>query len=172
MPHVIVEYSANLEAEGDIPGLLRAINRTLLGFQPLIPIGGLRTRAYRAEKYVVADGTADDAFVHVTILLGRGRTEADRWKIGEAVFQTLKGHFAGLYARRYLALSLTVEEFSPLGTFKHNNIHARYASAPAPGSPDPAGADGVVEPKAGAFGETGPTAGAFGETDSTAGAPG
>jgi len=38
----------------------------------------------------------------------------------------LKEHFAALFARRGLALSMEIVEFSEAGTWKHNNIHARF----------------------------------------------
>jgi 5-carboxymethyl-2-hydroxymuconate isomerase len=31
-----------------------------------------------------------------------------------------------LYGRRYLALSMEITEFSEAGTWKHNNVHARF----------------------------------------------
>ena len=42
------------------------------------------------------------------------------------LFEMIKAHFAALYARRPLALSMEIVEFSEAGTWKHNNIHARY----------------------------------------------
>lgn len=42
------------------------------------------------------------------------------------MFETIKDHFADLYAKRYLALSMEISEFSEAGTYKHNNIHARF----------------------------------------------
>jgi 5-carboxymethyl-2-hydroxymuconate isomerase len=32
--------------------------------------------------------------------------------------------------RRYLALSLEIYEFDEAGTWKHNNVHARFRKAP------------------------------------------
>jgi 5-carboxymethyl-2-hydroxymuconate isomerase len=40
-------------------------------------------------------------------------------------------HFADIYARRGLALSLEIAEFSEAGTWKQNNIHARYKTPAA-----------------------------------------
>ena len=37
----------------------------------------------------------------------------------------MKAHFAELFERRYLALSLEIAEFGEAGTWKHNNLHAR-----------------------------------------------
>jgi 5-carboxymethyl-2-hydroxymuconate isomerase len=126
MPHFIVEYTANLEDEGDLPGLLRKINEAMIGQGGVFPIGGIRSRAIRLDCYRMADGAADYAFVHATLKIGAGRDEATRQRAGDALFAVMQAHFAALYERRYLALSLELVEFSEAGTWKHNNVHARF----------------------------------------------
>ena len=124
MPHIIVEYTDNLKADGRIPELLRKINDVLISFDPIFPIGGIRSRAIELHDYVVADGTGDDAFVHVTLKIGAGRSESEKKEVCDALFDAIKAHFADLFARRYLALSMELVEFGQ--TYKHNNIHSRY----------------------------------------------
>lgn len=126
MPHLIYEYTDNLKAEGDIPGLLRKTNQVVLAQGGVFPIGGIRARALCLTDYCVADGSADDAFVHLTFKMGAGRTAEEKQKVGDELFAMLKEHFASLFARRGLALSMEIVEFSEAGTWKHNNIHARY----------------------------------------------
>jgi len=126
MPHFIVEYTANLEREGDLPGLLQKINATMIAQGGMFPIGGIRSRAIRLDCYRMADGEADYAFVHATLKIGAGRDEATRKRAGDALFEAMKSHFAALYEKRYLALSMEIAEFSEAGTWKHNNVHARF----------------------------------------------
>ncbi len=126
MPHITVEYTANLKRDADIPGLLAKINGVMIAQDGVFPVGGIRSRAVELTDYRVADGGADDAFVHVTVKIGAGREEAVKKKAFDALFETIKAHFADLYATRYLALSMEIDEFSEAGTYKHNNIHARF----------------------------------------------
>ncbi|MDD2990716.1 MAG: 5-carboxymethyl-2-hydroxymuconate Delta-isomerase [Zoogloea sp.] len=126
MPHLIYEYTDNLKAEGDIPGLLRKTNQVVIAQGGVFPTGGIRARALCLTDYCVADGSADDAFVHLTFKMGAGRTAEEKQKVGDELFTMLKEHFAALFARRGLALSMEIVEFSEAGTWKHNNIHARY----------------------------------------------
>jgi 5-carboxymethyl-2-hydroxymuconate isomerase len=126
MPHFIVEYTANLEADGDLPGLLQRINETMIAQGAVFPIGGIRSRAIRLDCYRMADGAADYAFVHATLKIGAGRDEATKRRAGDALFDVIKSHFAALYEKRYLALSMEIAEFSEAGTWKHNNVHARF----------------------------------------------
>ncbi|WDD91779.1 5-carboxymethyl-2-hydroxymuconate Delta-isomerase [Burkholderia sp. FERM BP-3421] len=130
MPHIVVEYTDNIRDDARIPALLKTINDTLIAQGGAFPIGGIRSRALELHDYRVADGSEDDAFVHVTLKIGAGRDEAVKQAACDALFDAIKAHFAELYARRYLALSMELIEFSEAGTYKHNNIHARYRRAP------------------------------------------
>ncbi|RQZ92092.1 5-carboxymethyl-2-hydroxymuconate Delta-isomerase [Burkholderia cepacia] len=129
MPHIVVEYTANIRDDARIPALLRTINATLIAQGGVFPTGGIRSRAIELQDYCVADGTEDDAFVHVTLKIGSGRSEAQKKAACDALFDAIKAHFAELYAKRYLALSMELTEFSESGSYKHNNIHARYKRA-------------------------------------------
>lgn len=125
MPHVIFEYTDNIKEESNIRQLLQKANETLLKHQGIIPIGGLRTRAIELKDYCVADGREDDAFVHVTIKLGKGRREEDIQKVCDDLFAMIKDHYADIFEKRYLALSMEIHEFTR-PTYKQNNIHLRY----------------------------------------------
>ena len=129
MPHITVEYTANLKPDADIPGLLARINAVMIAQGDAFPIGGIRSRAIELADYRIADGAADDAFVHVTVKIGAGRDESVKKDAFDALFAAIKVHFAALHARRYLALSMEIAEFSEAGTYKHNNIHARFCKA-------------------------------------------
>ncbi|WP_026691267.1 5-carboxymethyl-2-hydroxymuconate Delta-isomerase [Alteribacter aurantiacus] len=126
MPHIIVEYSDNIN-ETNLKTLLHNINRVFADRPDTYPIGGIRSRAMPLTDYVVADGSnPDDAFVHTTIKIGAGRSEKVKKATCDEVFQVITDHFADIYEKRYLALSLELIEFSETGTLKKNNIHQRY----------------------------------------------
>ncbi|KXB29860.1 MULTISPECIES: 5-carboxymethyl-2-hydroxymuconate Delta-isomerase [Dechloromonas] len=130
MPHLIYEYTDNLDpAEADIKGLLKKSNQVLIDQGGVFPIGGIRSRAIRLNDYCVADGTVDDAFVHATLKIGGGRSEEAKKKAGDELFKMISEHFAAIYQKRTLALSMEIVEFSEAGTWKQNNIHARYKKA-------------------------------------------
>lgn len=124
MPHITVEYTANIEKEARIPELLQNINQSLAESK-VFPIGGIRSRAIKLADYVVADNTEDDAFVHVTVKIGSGRPENVKKKVCENLFKMIEDHFSPLFQKRYIALSLELYEFQN-PTYKKNNIHQRF----------------------------------------------
>ena len=124
MPHFVLEYTRNIKDEAHIPELLAKVNQVLIA-QGIFPIGGIRSRAVELDQYSIADGEPHYAFVHGNLKIGAGRSEAQKKKTCDDLFAMLKEHFAELYNKRKLALSLELNEFSESGTYKHNNIHAR-----------------------------------------------
>jgi 5-carboxymethyl-2-hydroxymuconate isomerase len=126
MPHLIYEYTDNLHPGADIQALLRKSNQVLIAQGGVLPVGGIRSRAIRLTEYCVADGTVDDAFVHAVLKIGAGRSDEVKKKIGDELFKMISEHFAMIFEQRTLALSLEIVEFSESGTWKQNNIHARY----------------------------------------------
>jgi 5-carboxymethyl-2-hydroxymuconate isomerase len=126
MPHFIVEYTSNIKTESSIPQLLSKVNEILIAQGGVFPTGGIRSRAIELHEYCIADGRPDYAFVHCNLKIGAGRTEAEKKKVCDQLFEAIKDHFAEMFSKRYLALSLELNEFSESGTYKHNNIHARF----------------------------------------------
>ncbi len=129
MPHLVYEYTDNLGEEADIKGLLRKSNAVLIAQGGVFPIGGIRSRAVKLTDYCVADGSADDAFVHAHLKIGAGRSPGEIKKACDELFAMISDHFADAFAQRGLALSMEFSEFSEAGTWKKNNIHARYRKA-------------------------------------------
>jgi 5-carboxymethyl-2-hydroxymuconate isomerase len=125
MPHFILEYTDNIKEQADVGLLLKKIHEVLISHADVFPIGGIRSRAIELHDYRVADGTQDDAFVHATLKIGKGRSEAVKKLVCTELFDVIKAHFADLFATRFLALSMELVEFSGT-TYKHNNIHARF----------------------------------------------
>ena len=122
MPHLIVEYSANLERDVDIPRLVAAVHAAALE-TGVFPIGGIRTRAERRDVYAVADSHPDNGFIHVQARIGTGRAPEVRQKAAEHIFAAVKGETAKVFASRPLGLTFEIVEIDPVGSLKHNNLH-------------------------------------------------
>jgi 5-carboxymethyl-2-hydroxymuconate isomerase len=122
MPHLIVEYSSNLDAAMDIRSLLDAVHAAALE-TGIFPLGGVRTRAERRDVYKIADGRPEYGFIHVQARIGAGRPPEVRQKAGEHIFACLKDATAPLFALAPVGLTLEFVEMDPVGSFKLNTIH-------------------------------------------------
>lgn len=126
MPHIWIEYSANLDL--DTRALMRVVQDAAVGDGSLYPLAGARTRALRVDDYLIVDGHPDNAFVHVLLRIGHGRSAEQQAALGERVFQALDRALAAEMARRPLGISLQVEEADPVLNYKRNNYREYLAN--------------------------------------------
>ncbi len=127
MPHLIIEYSANLSHDADMPALMRRLADAAVS-TGVFPLAGIRVRCYRIEEYFVADGHPQNAFLHLMVRIGHGRDLATRRNAGEAIFSALCDFFASVMAKRPLALSLEIDEIHSDLNFKHGNLREHLAA--------------------------------------------
>jgi 5-carboxymethyl-2-hydroxymuconate isomerase len=133
MAHIIIEFSANLRGQFDLDEFLRAVHGAALA-TGVFPIGGIRTRAYAAEHYVIADGNPDNAFVHISLRVGHGRDVETRKKACEAIFAAACQQLGAVFERLPLGIALEMQEIDPVLTFKKNNLHEYVKQREAQGT--------------------------------------
>ncbi|MDE2361558.1 MAG: 5-carboxymethyl-2-hydroxymuconate isomerase [Hyphomicrobiales bacterium] len=124
MPHVIVEYSANLEADLDPRKLIGRIHKAVVE-TGVYPLGGVRVRAARRELCIVADGDPENAFVAVLIRMGQGRDAETRRRVSKDVLAALADETGASFAKRGLSLSVEIQEIDEVGASRKNNLHER-----------------------------------------------
>jgi 5-carboxymethyl-2-hydroxymuconate isomerase len=122
MPHLTIEYSANLNS--DMTALCSAMHATMLQ-SGLFELGAIRVRARPCPHYAIADQLPENAFADMILRIGQGRSDDDRKAIGAALMQVAQAHFAPQLARPHFALSLEVQEISSPFSWKTNAIHPR-----------------------------------------------
>ena len=126
MPHITVDYSANLEDQVSPRRLVDAIHQAALG-TGVFPIGGLRTRAERRDVYAVADGDPENAFVAIVARMGEGRDAATRKRVAAALMAVLEAETAEAFRTRGLGLTVEVQEIDGTASLKTNNLHERLS---------------------------------------------
>jgi 5-carboxymethyl-2-hydroxymuconate isomerase len=131
MPHLVILYTGNLDAETDIGALCRDLADAMLTVKDevgkqVFPTGGTRVLAYPAPHYAVADGKRDYAFVYLNLRMGHGRSEAAKKNAGECLVARAKAHFEPVFAQRHLGLTLQIDEGQEVFDAKHSNIHPLF----------------------------------------------
>ncbi|RIX82405.1 5-carboxymethyl-2-hydroxymuconate Delta-isomerase [Acidovorax cavernicola] len=132
MPHLVILYTPNIEAETDMPALCRALADTMLAqrdenAKPVFPTGGTRVLAYPAAHYAVADGRADYAFVYLNLRMASGRSEAVKKKAGDDLLAVVRTHFEPVFTQRHIGITLQIDE-APGQVYdgKHSNLHPLF----------------------------------------------
>ena len=131
MPHVNIQYTANLEPAADI-GTLCTRLAEVIGAQRdaagarVFPLGGTRVLAYPAPHFAVADGAPDRAFVYLNVRIAPGRARDLVTATGGAMITVVRRHFEALFASRPIGITLQIDEGAPVFDVKHSNLHPLF----------------------------------------------
>ena len=132
MPHLVVLYTPNLEAQTDMSALCRTLADTMLAQRDeagkqVFPTGGTRVLAYPAAHYAVADGHADYAFVYLNLRMAAGRSGAVKTTVGDALLASAREQLDPLFSKRLLGVTLQIDE-APGQVYdgKHSNLHPLF----------------------------------------------
>ena len=131
MPHLKIEYTANIDAQADMGTLCKALAKVLVELrddqgQPVFPTGGTRVLAYPAPYHAVADGKQDYAFVYLNLRIAAGRSDAIKKVAGDALLARTKAHFESLFSTTLMGITLQIDEGAPVFDAKHSNIHSLF----------------------------------------------
>ena len=124
MPHLTVEYSANLEGRADLEALCGRLLETVLE-TGLFEVGAVRVRALKADHYAIADRLPENSFIDLTFRIGKGRSVEEKKRTGEALFAAASAALAPLFETPHFALSLEIREIDADLSWKKNAIHPR-----------------------------------------------
>jgi 5-carboxymethyl-2-hydroxymuconate isomerase len=60
--------------------------------------------------------------------MGKGRSEATQQHAGELLVEVTKKHFAQLFAKRHIGITLQIDVGPEVFDHKHSNIHPLFAA--------------------------------------------
>mgnify|MGYP001166057377 FL=1 len=112
MPHIQIDYSANLESRLDVAGLCRVLRDAAVA-TGVLPLAGIRVRALRADHVVIADGNPDHAFLDISIRLRGGRSAQAKADATALIFTAAEAYCAEVMATSSFMLSLEMRDIDP-----------------------------------------------------------
>lgn len=129
MPHLKIDYSANLDGCFDVGVLCRALAVGLAELEddagkPLFPLAGTRVLAAPAPHHAVAGGRAGFAFLYLNLRITPGRERALVTRAGEALLATIKEHMAGLLETQPVGITLHIDEVAPAYEGKFSTLQS------------------------------------------------
>ena len=128
MPHIIIEYSANLAELTDTDALLAAVHAAALD-DGLPAVAGLRTRAVSRDHYRIADGDPSYGFVCLTARIGPGREPEMIQRFLTRLIETVDAMLAPLQPDHPIALSAEVQLIDPALRINRNHIRTHLAQS-------------------------------------------
>lgn len=110
MPHVQVEYSANIQSLDKI-GLLKQINQALIT-TGLVQAQDVKTRITANSDYVIGLGDTSQGYIHVQLSILSGRNETEKALLQDQVLIALQEFQAAAPQKLQVQLSSELIEMS------------------------------------------------------------
>ncbi len=127
MPHITIEYSANVGEIHDIERLVDVVHAAALA-TGMPSLDALRTRAVGRQHYRVADGQPDRAFVAITGRVAPGREPAAKTAFITAILDAAMEQLASESNELAIAWSVELQEVDPDSRINRNEIRTRMAA--------------------------------------------
>ncbi|WP_299369140.1 5-carboxymethyl-2-hydroxymuconate isomerase [uncultured Tateyamaria sp.] len=121
MPHIILEYSANLDAKLDMSGLCTAL-KDAAAATGVFPPAGIRVRAFAASHVIIADADPGHGFIDITLRLAHGRDGQAKTLALDAVFDAARAYTADVMAHSPFMLSAELREIDGQFSRKASSI--------------------------------------------------
>lgn len=132
MPHLVLLYTQDLDAQADIPALCRELADCMLkarddSGKAVFPTGGTRVLAYPAAHSAVADGQGDYGFLYANLRMGSGRSAAVHQAVGDSLLAVLKQRLDPLLRERPIGITLQIDESqAQVYDGKHSSLHPLF----------------------------------------------
>jgi 5-carboxymethyl-2-hydroxymuconate isomerase len=123
MPHLIIEYTDNIEPFAVQP-LLAKLHEEMVA-TGAVNLKGIKSRAICLTDYVLADGDAGYAFVHVQMWIRDGRSPETKQEMAQRTMTILEETFGHRFDGGYLSLSVDIQEMAKGIALTHHNIPAK-----------------------------------------------
>ncbi|NHN39878.1 5-carboxymethyl-2-hydroxymuconate delta-isomerase [Pseudomaricurvus alcaniphilus] len=122
MAHFVLEYSSNLSNEVlDLHNLFSKLHASAKD-TGLFPYKGIRSRAFACNDYRMADGNPNHVFMHLSVLIGAGRTMEEKEAAAKIFFDVFEAHFHSCFDNGGVAMSFEMRELEPVLKYNKNNI--------------------------------------------------
>jgi len=109
MPHLVLECSANVPGEPDFDRVLKRLHEAMTTAGPF-DLANVKSRVVRHERFRIADGAPDRAFVHLSVAVLAGR-EAETLRVtANALLAVLQDSFSSAHADGRCDITVEIRE--------------------------------------------------------------
>ncbi len=132
MPHLRIDYSANLDAHLDINGLCKALAEQLAAQRDnddneLYPLIGTRVLAYPAPHHAVAGGRDSFGFIYLNLRVTPGRSAVLINATGEALMAVVQARCAALLEAHPVGITFNIDQVAASYVGNFNNLASHTA---------------------------------------------
>jgi 5-carboxymethyl-2-hydroxymuconate isomerase len=112
MPHVMIDYSGNLEPDIDISELCEKLREVAVSLEAF-PMAGVKVRAVRVDHFAIADGDRKHGYIDISVRLRAGRPLEVKKHAVQALFEAAQTFLKPIIETRSIALSMEMRDIDP-----------------------------------------------------------
>ena len=121
MPHAWIEYSTRIETTPEIQALGKCLYDAMLE-TGIFPVAGIRVRITPIANCLVGDLNPENAFVHIALKIGEGRSSETIKAATDRIFERVSAQLKPLADRQPLAVAMELTEIDSRYSYKLNNL--------------------------------------------------
>lgn len=110
MPHITLEYSANLSCPPS-GQLLERLHNLLPRIGPF-ELLAIKSRMIEHSVFLIADGGSDAAFIHLELAILSGRDAETKREVSNQLLEFLSSEFASCLKTQQISLTVEVREMN------------------------------------------------------------
>jgi 5-carboxymethyl-2-hydroxymuconate isomerase len=117
VPHLTLEYTANLAQDIPFSSLFSELHQVLSNVCG-VHVANCKSRAVRHETYVIGQGEVENAFVHLTVQIMKGRSPELKGELGCALMEVLQRYYTASAAQHRLQITVEIRDLQRAAYFK------------------------------------------------------
>ena len=121
MPHLQIDYSANLDEVVDMEALCETIRASAAKIETF-PVAGIRVRAVRVDHYAIADGNPKHGFIDISVRMREGRPMDVKQDAIQRIFDAAKEYLMPAMSSHSIALSAELRDINAELSPKYGTI--------------------------------------------------
>jgi 5-carboxymethyl-2-hydroxymuconate isomerase len=110
MPHLCLEYSANVVDEVEHIALFKELHEIMALASD---VQAIKSRAVKQELFFIGDGSEERAFIHLSVCLLAGRSVELKSELSRKLHASLKGLFPKTRAKCRCDFTVSIEDMDP-----------------------------------------------------------
>lgn len=118
MPHLTLEYSANVDRTSNLTELFSRLHTVLMETGG-IELENCKSRSYKVDDFLVGSGRKSGGFVHLDIRFLEGRSFEIKRKIGQQSLDVLLEWFHDMAEKLDLQVTVEIKDITRSFYFKH-----------------------------------------------------
>jgi len=93
MPHITLEYTANVKPPESFSPLLLQIHQKVNAIAG-VDINNCKSRVRPADEFLIGEGGTSSSFIHLQVRFIEGRSDKSKQLLGSVLCELLRQHFA------------------------------------------------------------------------------